>query len=350
MGNGDLYCTYRTTEGHNCHAYSRDGGHSWTAPQHAEYSPGGRKIKHPRAANFVRKFSNGNYLLWFHNHGMDWSGGLDLNNQWQPYANRNPVWLSGGIERDGYIHWSEPEIVLYADDPDERMSYPDFIEENGRYFITETQKTIARCHEVDPALLDGMWRQSENAAIAAAGLIVDWRGDRDGDKGKGKITIPRLPSLKDGGGFSIDFWIRFDTLKEGQVLLDTRDAKGIGVMLRTSDHETIELVMSDGRSRCSWDCDQGLLKLNTKHHIAVIVDGGPKLITFLVDGRLCDGGAVRQFGWGRFSSDMREVNGLEEAYLPASLQGELLSLRIYDTYLRTSQAVGNYRAGLIELA
>ena len=38
-------------------------------PAYAVYTPGGRRIKHPRAANFVRKFSNGKFLYWFHNHG-----------------------------------------------------------------------------------------------------------------------------------------------------------------------------------------------------------------------------------------------------------------------------------------
>jgi hypothetical protein len=46
------------------------------------------------------------------------------------------------------------------------------------------------------------------------------------------------------------------------------------------------------------------------HHAAVItVDGGPKIITFVVDGTLCDGGEQRQFGWGRFSPDLRTPKG-----------------------------------------
>ncbi|MDE2339806.1 MAG: hypothetical protein KGL21_01890, partial [Alphaproteobacteria bacterium] len=55
--------------------------------------------------------------------------------------------------RGKIIRWSQPEIVLYDDDPFIRMSYPDLVEDGGRYFLTETQKDVARVHEVDPALL-----------------------------------------------------------------------------------------------------------------------------------------------------------------------------------------------------
>ena len=64
------------------------------------------------------------------------------------YEDRNPVWLCGGVETDSpegrVIQWSEPEIVLYDDDPYIRMSYPDLVEEDGQYYLTETQKDVAR--------------------------------------------------------------------------------------------------------------------------------------------------------------------------------------------------------------
>ncbi len=44
---------------------------------------------------------------------------------------------------------------------------------------------------------------------------------------------------------------------------------------------------------------------------AAIVDGGPKLILFVVNGVLCDGGNFRQFGWGRYNSWLRGVAGAE---------------------------------------
>ena len=119
--------------------------------------PEGRKIKHPRAANFVKKFSNGKYLLWFHNHG----GESVLTGPWDYYNNRNPAWVLGGVERDGMIYWSEPEILLYDVDPTIMTSYPDFVEDHGEFYVTETMKTYARVHHIDRSLLEGMWNQAK---------------------------------------------------------------------------------------------------------------------------------------------------------------------------------------------
>jgi hypothetical protein len=82
----------------------------------------------------------------------------------------------------------------------------------------------------------------------------------------------------------------------------------------------------------------------TLHHVAVTVDGGPRIITFVVDGALCDGGQHRQFGWGRFSPHLRGVSGAGTLRIAPSLDGELERVRVYGRALRTSEAIGNYRA------
>jgi len=70
-------------------------------------------------------------------------------------------------------------------------------------------------------------------------------------------------------------------------------------------------LLNDGRTGSTWESDRGLLQSGRWHHVAIIVDGGPKIITFVVDGRLCDGGQDRQFGWGRFNPQLRsDMEGL----------------------------------------
>ncbi len=339
LSDGSLYCTYRTIDGYNCHAYSRDGGHTWTGPAYATYGPDGRRIKHPRAANFVKKFSNGKYLLWYHNHG----GEPIHEGPWNPYAGRNPAWVTGGVEKDGYIHWSEPEILLYDEDPEIRISYPDFIEEDGRYFVTETQKTIARVHEIDPTLLEGLWSQHERAEVTRDGLLVEVPGDAE------TFDVPRLADLHERGGFTIDFWVRFRELTDGQTILDTRDETGKGILLATTNRSTLRLTLSDGTHEASWDSDPGTapgtLKVGDWQHIAVTVDAGPRLILFVVDGVLNDGGAVREYGWGRFGPEPGDINGKASVALAPKLYGDMGPLRIYGRPLRTSEAVGNGRAG-----
>ena len=334
LSDGSLYATYRTIDGYNCHAYSRDGGHTWTPPAYATYSPQGRRIKHSRAANFVKKFSNGKYLLWYHNHG----GEAIHAGKWDPYANRNPAWIAGGIESSGYIHWSEPEILLYDVEPGTRMSYPDFIEGNGRFYVTETQKTIARVHEIDRELLEGVWGQHENRRVASGGVLLEPPNN-----------MPRLSRLGNGG-FTIDLRLRLREFTAGQVILDARNSSGKGITITMSDRATLNLTLNDGAVKSEWDSDPGTapgtLKVGAWQHVTVIVDGGPKIITWIVDGILNDGGAVREFGWGRFNPKMDDVNGAATVKLAPSLFGELGPVRIYDRYLRTSEAIGNYRANL----
>ena len=154
LSDGSLYCTYRTVAGHPCHAYSRDGGLTWSGPEFMTYYPGGPLVDHPRAANFVRRIPEGpyrgRYIYWFHNHAG------------RGYEGRNPAFLLGGIEHDSpegkVIHWGKPVAVLYSKDPKVRISYPDFIWDDGLH-ITETQKSVARVHAIPDSLLQLLWEE-----------------------------------------------------------------------------------------------------------------------------------------------------------------------------------------------
>jgi len=348
LSDGSLYCIYRTIDGHPACTYSRDGGRTWAEPQYQRYADG-RPMKHPRAANFVWRLANGNYLYWFHNNGTKWY------NSGPSAGNRNPVWLCGGIEADApdgrVIRWSQPEIALYDDDPFCGMSYPDLIEEDGRVFLTETQKTIARVHEIDRTLLAGLWDQFETRCVATGGLVLSLAREAGGP---GETQTPSLPGFAAPRGFrtenprpglTVDLRIRLDSLDPGQIVLDNRAESGAGICLRTTDRRALEIVLSDGRTASCWACDPGLVTEGRLHHVAVIVDAGPRIITFVVDGILCDGGPLRPFGWGRFSPNLRHANGDKILRIGPRLRGGFKALRIYDRYLRTSEAISNYRAG-----
>lgn len=79
--------------------------------------------------------------------------------------------------------------------------------------------------------------------------------------------------------------------------------------------------------------------------MAVIVDGGPQIMTFVIDGQFNDGGDVRQFGWSRFPKESGDINGSAQAVVAKGLYGELRALAIYNRHLVTSEAIGNFRAG-----
>lgn len=357
LSDGSLYCVYRTIDGWPTSAYSRDGGHTWTAPAYKTYTPGGRRVKHPRAANFAWNCSNGMFLYWFHNHGGRFVGELGAGGKdgRSPYDDRNPAWLMAGREVDTpegkRIEWSQPEILLYDDDPYIRMSYPDLIEDGGKFYVTETQKNVGRVHEIPQPLLDSLFAQWDNRTVAKPGLVLDLPA---GKSLPAEAPLPKLPPLnfrdnrradhgaKDArAGFSLDLRLQLDSLAAGQTLLDSRDATGAGILVSTTESGTIAVTLHDGRQQASWDCDGGVLQAEKLHHVVITVDGGPKIITFVVDGVLCDGGDQRQFGWGRFSPTLRTPTGAATLKIAPAVK----SLRIYSRALRTSEAVGNFHAG-----
>ena len=341
LTSGGLFCVFRTIDGHPAFTYSRDGGRQWDASQYMRFADG-RLMKHPRAANFAWRCENGKYLYWFHNHGGRFIR-EHPRRRTIAYEERNPVWLVGGVERGGVIRWSQPEIVLYDDDPLIRMSYPDLIEEDGKYFLTETQKDIARMHEVDPSLVEGLWGQFENQTPATSGVLLDQHGPATVASPPLPVFVRRSRGADYGSedlraGFTLEAWIRY---QPGQMLADNRTTEGRGFVLQSLDRGAVEIVLNDGRTENRWQSDPALLEPGKRRHLVAIVDGGPKVISFVVDGKFCDGGDRRQFGWGRFNPNLRSAEGGPNLRIGPAVE----RLRIWGRALRTSEAVGNFRAG-----
>jgi len=346
LSDGSFYVVYRTTDGSPTESYSRDGGHTWKTPQYKRYADG-RLFRHPRAANFCWKCENGKYLYWYHN-----NGGCG-------YEGRNPVWISGGIEADSpdgkIILWSQGEILLYDDDPSIRMSYPDLLEEDGKYFFSETQKVIARIHEIPESFLETLWTQFEIKEICKDDLIGGHRGKEYVSPGRFKMpkfqpflardyNSPDSHTLDFHRGVSLDLWIDFLRLEEGKNIFDTRDSDGAGILIKTSEKGSVEVTISDLGSRSSWTSDEGVFT-DGIHHLGVIIDGGPKLILMVTDGILNDGAGKRIYGYGRYNPWIYEVNGLEEAKLGCE-SIEVKKIRLYGRPLLVTEMIGNYRCGL----
>lgn len=353
LTDGSLFCVYRTVDGHPAASTSRDGGRTWAAPEHLKYAPGGRKVKHPRAANFVWGLGDGRYLYWFHNHSRT---AAQRKAGWDPYADRNPVWVAAGREIDTKagkaVVWSEPEILLYDDDPFVRMSYPDLIRHGGNWFVTETHKAEGRVHRIDADFLKGLLAQHDNKVVAKKGLLLELL--TKGQAMPARVPAPKWPPLlmrdtrhEDGrgkdmrAGVSFDLWVNGQTWEKTTALVDAMDAEGRGVRLTAEVNRSVKLTMSDGRTECVWSSDANVLSESGSTHVTAIIDGGPKLIVFVVNGVVCDGGDERQFGWGRFSADFRGPAGQADVNLHPAVK----ELRIYGRSVSVSEAVGNHNAG-----
>ena len=341
MSNGTLYCMYRTVMGHPAESYSYDGGKTWTLPQIPNYYTG-NPIKHPRACPRIFKTKGDRYLFWHHV-----NGGTD-------FENRNPVWISGGIEVNGKIVWSQPEILIYAPGlSKERMSYPDLIEQDGRYWITETNKVQGLCHEVDPDFFSNLWGQFQLATVATKGLVINQRGPELINR---EFDLPAIEEPSKGLGFTIDLVANITRLKEGEVICESRDKDGKGYWLEMGANYAVKFTMSDGVKSTSWSSDAGVIKFFGTTEISLMVDYRAKIISYVINGIFNDGGKERIFGWGRLDADMGPVSTrkirIGDISIGGGLRGNnvIKAFRYYNRPLTVTECIGNYRSskGLTE--
>ncbi|MEI8206805.1 MAG: sialidase family protein [Kiritimatiellales bacterium] len=363
LSDGSFYAVYRTTDGWPACSYSRDQGKSWETPQYKTYTPNGKRIKHPRAANFIWKCSNGLYLYWFHNHGgsviremADTSPhpiptSHQQGNPWACYFGRNPVWLSAGREvavgGKRYIEWTQPEIALYDDDPFVRMSYPDLLEIKGEYWLTETQKTVARVHHLEKGFLNKLFTQFDSSNRVTEGLVFSCDSNQTQT---GQVILPKLPVFcisnadrEDGRlkelrvGVTLTF--SFDFKGKAEVLLNSLNSHQAGVKVEIDARGQVRLQMGDGRRISLLDSGPDRVAADQHHALTIILDGGPKVILILLNGALCDGGDDRQYGWGYFNAHMAHLNGLGCAEISPRVDRFLL----YDRALSVSESVAQHR-------
>ncbi|MDR1964798.1 MAG: glycoside hydrolase [Planctomycetaceae bacterium] len=322
-------CVYRTTMGFPACSYSRDRCKSWNSPEAMIYATG-RTIRHPRACPMVWKTGVGKYLFWCHNNGG------------KSFENRNPVWLCAGLERDGKIYWSQPEIAIYSDEPGLRMSYPDLIMKDGSYWISETQKEVARIHKIDNSMLEGVWKRladeldSKNApAVIKDGLLLETSNR--------KSAFPEISrDVLKQKGFSFDFVVDVPQggFKNETALIDNRDVNGKGFAVLAKENGAYSLeVTGDSKEPhdlIRWTFDTALLTPG-KHRVTIIVEAAPQLILSVVDGQYVDGNGKREFGWGRYFNAPNRLDGNGTI----SLIPEINVFRFYDRPLKTFEATTN---------
>lgn len=376
-----LLCLWRTEVGRLAASYSGDGGATWDAPgwlTHEGPLDGATPLRNPRGAiTPLRLRAPGpdglaRYLLLYYNNGRTDRLG---------YVGRRVAWLvPGRATRAGTIAWGQPEIALWWDgtgfedrpdwNPDwaivDGPGYADFCErEDGTLAMVESNKLAVRYHEVEPRLVWHLARQWELAGTTRDGRAWRWTADGGGSReaGAGTPAAPVLPDLRAGGGVTILLrvagrladvagrplvaaWSTV-TAALGEEPTDRRITKGWEVSvrddgelaLRVSDGFGIECVHETtiaGASR-AWD--------GAVHLVAFVLDGGPKVVSVVVDERLDDGGAVAPQGWARFDARLGEVGGAELVVDPRGT-GAVREVALYDRALLTTELVAAARSAV----
>ena len=367
-----LFSLTRTSVGLLGAASTQDdtGAGGWTA-RFAEYSAaglpaaGGRLLKNPEGPITLKRFSNGKYLLLFYFNSV--AGYLPPRASNSTLRNpRNPYWLCAGWEEaDGQVRFSQPEVALHyaplggppasSSNSGTGPGYPDFIEESdGRVFITETNKTQARVHPIDPAFLATLFSADAINATAAQGLALAFSAASQGVT----FSTPPLPAFAGpaaGVGATIGLWLAsHGAAQPGGALvavgpLSLRVSLGAGagapLLLALTDAATgtaAQLVMDA-------DCTARLTAPSpAAHYAAVVVDASARVLTWSVDGVVCDGGTAGLWGWEWAPLAMGDLNA--NAREPTFVLGGNYSGRVvggawYSRALMHTELVGNWRAG-----
>lgn len=340
LSDGTFYCVFRTDQGHIATAKSTDKGLTWTPGEKLRYANTGAPIKQPLACPSLWKCNNGKFLLFVHNNGRSYTG----TEPWEAYADRNPAWLCGGIEKDGDILWSQPDICLYLDNISNargRISYPGFLEDAGKTFIFETEKEKARTHEIPQQLLDGLWNQLENKTRVTDSIQLEVASPKPNREYECR-KLPPFASKKNDtfprGGFCLDFILTLTESPAAGTPLSTLNENEEGFEIRLTNDGRLQTLIADNQVSNVWKSDAGHIRPG-KNHVSINIDGGPCIISYVINGAFNDGGETRQFGWGRFGRNLFHVNSGS----PLRIGDMVSDLTVYHRVLTTSEAIGNFR-------
>ena len=155
---------------------------------------------------------------------------------------------------------------------------------------------------MDKDLVESLWSQDAAETVTRHGMLLDL--DQEAVASGGFWNVEQLPRLDFRGGFTVELWVRLSDLRPGRTLMDTSGGGRAGIHVQVGDHETLEVRFHDGQQGFGWTSDPGTIRVDQSQHVVYIVDGGPKCVSVLVDGQLCDGNGdeVRLRGTGPVGS------------------------------------------------
>ena len=375
-----LFCLWRTETGRLAAAYSNDGGETWETPFWLTYEgrptgEGGQRImKNPRGSitpfRLRERSADGRseFAMLFYNNGQT---------DRQGYCGRRVYWITVGREtEDGEIRWNQPEIALWWDgsaleeregwNPDwaivDGPGYPDWVEfEDGSLCFVESNKLTVRFHEVQPHLLAALRAQPEMHHLPRHGKVFA-QSDPGGLASPTTLAAPVLPDLRSGAGFTLTLRLLTPAhrARAGDVLVSAMTTVSAaldeensgetitkGYQIRVAANLNLELFVSDGfgtdllhqigrhASAGLWD--------GAAHTVSFIVDGGPKVVSAVVDEYLDNGGEENPQGWSLHARGLGEIGGSTVTLAPR-FDGLLTHFLLYDRALLTSEAIAATRS------
>ncbi len=373
---GRLMSLWRSEVGRLAAAYSDDAGATWDEPFWLTYegapigSGGMREMRNPRGSitpyrcRRASPAGTAEFVMLFYNNARTERLG---------YTGRRVYWLTVGRESPGgVIHWSQPEIALFWDgtgfedrpdwNPDwaivDGPGYPDWVEfDDGTLACVESNKLAVRYHEVDRRMLQYLRHQPELSSMPTDGLVLDHVASPDSPDSL-EMDAPVLADLRAGGGFTMivqiagrpperDREVLVSALSTvtaalGEEPTDRRITKGYEIAITAAGE--VELFVTDGfdqRFRHVTTIGRDGVNDGAMHVVTFVVDGGPKVVSVVVDEHLDDGGERAPQGWAFVPSGLGEIGGSRVRFRRA---GRLVRFSLYERALLISEAIGASRS------
>lgn len=158
-------------------------------------------------------------------------------------------------------------------------------------------------------------------------------------------------------GITVDMWVKGGS--QSQTLLS---AGSSSLVITISSSGVANVTLTDNSTtprRVSWHtdpvCSARLRDSGTAvHQLALIADGGPKMLMWVVDGHLCDGGPHgicaghdstiaegEPAGWFLFDEALGSLRSNQNVVTGP----RVVAARLYNRALYVSELIGNFRAG-----
>lgn len=350
-----MYLVGRTTQGFLGASYTADatGRTGWVSPAVAaqyldtvlsasgSFAGSGRPVRNPRGPITPRRLSNGMYLMLYYNNGE------------KSYTNRDPYWLVAGVESGTHVFWSQPEIALYdSADHSDRPGYPDILEDaSGNVYITETQKTESRVHQIDAALVAALLSQHNVSEVATGNLSLSLTS-ADAGTSVASPVWPEFPASPTAAMQGLAIGVRLSNhsaAQEGQVLLGTAGltSSSAGIVLSVTADGGLEFRMQDGQKAANLTLDptcSNALQTPGSHFVGLTADAGALILSFVVDGYACDGGGEIPYGWAWIAPMEAPGAAGDMLNVAPNYGGHFEEAHVYTRRLRISELLGNWRA------
>ena len=261
------------------------------------------------------------------------------------YDFRNPAWCCPAFEVDTEngkeLVYGQPEILFYHTGDRLSISYPDFVEHEGRLLITETQKFIARIHTVSERLQNALVNQDTVCArlegismeeLKSTGVPVQLYSKvnhKDRDEWK---------EILDNGGTS---WIFEGTFKEGDPVISAYNRRTGGFKVDVSSDGTLCCFAAGEAANFTV---QGSINVcdGKKHHVAWIMDTAACISYLVIDGVFDNGGDISECGWCFIPRQLSVIRAVKDVKLSQALS----DVRLIPNAILTADAIGDWRASL----